>query len=717
MNTFNYIYSGAINSTFISNLPFFIFIFFIFGFIWYAIFSKSVGKANSKYNSLLKKSILALSFGVSAIGIIGISSLINAAESNRADDDYSVSSADGYTVEKYVVEMDVSEKNSIDIRELITVNFYDENHHGIYRFIPEWLKYTNKDGVIQSREARISKLTAVDDYYQVGSLNNKAYIKIGNPNRTLPIGDYTYEIKYTYDMGFDPYEDFDEFIFHAFGDYWGTRINNASVIVHFPKDIEGNNIKFFTDKYRNNDITSLVDYKIEDNTLYADLSEYPLDSALTIDVVLPDNYFVNANNNYGFVSFLLCVVCIVFAVIAYFLWLKNGKDLPKVEEKEEFYPPEGFDAAEVGYLYKRDTGRKLSVALMIELASKGYIKINEDAEKTITISKVKTTDVNKYINRTIKIKKLRDYKSGFFDIHFGDGELMKQYFPNNTTESNIITDFDNFYKNSKYLVDKGYMIIESDSISNYTKEQLDKIQSDLDLADAQLKQKMTTNEELVYSQLFLESDETVISDNVELYKIFGIIAENVRNTLDDKINDLNSYKYMLITSIGFFISTICLGAAYSVVEDLDPRFRFMYLLALISTALVFIFAILMKRKNDYGEQVKSKIEGFKKYIETSQKDKIDSIMQSNNNYFFDILPYAYILDVSTDWAKKFENIPTPDTMGNFNYCSTSSIDDIGSYIHTPSSSGSSGGCSSCGGGGGCSSCGGGCSSCGGGGGW
>ena len=96
--------------------------------------------------------------------------------SNTSSDSSDTASSSSDASKRTSSSSDVSEKNSIDIRELITVNFYDENHHGIYRFIPEWLKYTNKDGVVQSREARISKLTAVDDYYQVGSLNNKAYI-------------------------------------------------------------------------------------------------------------------------------------------------------------------------------------------------------------------------------------------------------------------------------------------------------------------------------------------------------------------------------------------------------------------------------------------------------------------------------------------------------------------------------------------------------------
>ena len=110
--------------------------------------------------------------------------------------------------------------------------------------------------------------------------------------------------------------------------------------------------------------------------------------------------------------------------------------------------------------------------------------------------------------------------------------------------------------------------------------------------------------------------------------------------------------------------------------------------------------------------MKSKINGFKKYIELAEKNQIEMLVEQNPNYFYDILPYAYVLGVSKKWVEKFENIPIPtNDMGNFAYYNIDSINSLSDSVYIPSSSSS--GSSS----GGCSSCGGGCSSCGGGGAW
>ena len=579
-------------------------------------------KKGNKYIKLYVFSITFLIIGCFISCFFGAKIYINL--SSRSSSETS-KSADGFTIDSYKVVLNVSKNNTIDVKEYITVYFYEKGHHGIYRFIPEWLEYTSKDNKTMSRKAELSQLSSYYEDYSISTIKGKKRIKIGDAYTTLPIGEHKYVIAYTYDMGSDPYENFDELIFHAFGDYWGTKINNASIEIHMPKAIkENSNIHFFADKYRKNDITSYVNYDTQDNTIYAELSSnYPLTKSLTVDLVLPDGYFDRNTSYYGSLSLIFCIICIIFALITFMLWIKNGKDLDKVPETVEFYPPDHLDAAQIGYLYKKETGRNLSIALIVELASKGFIKIEESEDKT-----KQTIIANKNCN----------------------------------------------------------------------------------LSD------LTENEKLVYNQLFKSDNETVLADNHTFYEVFAKVSENVRNEFDDKINDLKAYKCMLFSSFGFVICSLLWGLAYCVIEDLNPKFSYLYYISAISNVIILLFSILMKRKNSYGEQIQSRIKGFRNYIEVAEKNQIEMLAEKNPNYFYDILPYSYVLGVSSKWIKKFESIPVPvNDMGNFNYYDSTSLYDLANSVYYPSSSSSSSGCSSCGGG--CSSCGGGCSSCGGGGSW
>ena len=51
-----------------------------------------------------------------------------------------------------------------------------------------------------------------------------------------------------------------------------------------------------------------------------------------------------------------------------------------------------------------------------------------------------------------------------------------------------------------------------------------------------------------------------------------------------------------------------------------------------------------------------RIRGFKNFLETAEKDKLEALVMENPQYFYEILPYTYVLDVSDTWMKKFESI-------------------------------------------------------------
>ncbi len=43
-------------------------------------------------------------------------------------------------------------------------------------------------------------------------------------------------------------------------------------------------------------------------------------------------------------------------------------------------------------------------------------------------------------------------------------------------------------------------------------------------------------------------------------------------------------------------------------------------------------------------------------METAEKDRLEMLVHDNPKYFYNILPFAYVLGVSDKWVNKFENI-------------------------------------------------------------
>lgn len=80
---------------------------------------------------------------------------------NVYDDNYEP--ADGFTVDSFDIKMNVNKDNTVDVKETININFYEQGHHGIYRVIPRWLQYTSTNGETYKRRAKISNLRTYGD--------------------------------------------------------------------------------------------------------------------------------------------------------------------------------------------------------------------------------------------------------------------------------------------------------------------------------------------------------------------------------------------------------------------------------------------------------------------------------------------------------------------------------------------------------------------------
>lgn len=652
------------------------------------------------------------------------------------DSSDSVAVADGFTIEKYKVTLDVNEDNKIDVTENITVNWNELYHHGIYKFTPEWLPYTSKDGKTIKRKSKVLNYEAVGEMYTIDVVKKKPRIKIGSPSKTLPLGDKEYIIEYTYDMGKDPFNGFDELIFHAFGDYWGTAINNAEIEVRMPKNIGDNSINFFTDKYRENNVNDLVDYVIDDNIIKAKYKGN-LYNSLTIDIELPDNYLVGGSNNYTNISLIISLLIIGITVFIGITWYKYGKDFEKRSQTIEFYPPDDLNPAEVGYIYGNKNYKNLTIALLVSLAAKGYIKINETEDKKdieiinfMKIPKIKMyEEIFKSIpKREITVKKLKREDSS---LNYDEKTIMKYLFKKGN-EKTFSANIDKFLKVRDSLVNNGYIKVLSDNeterLQNHeddiikyeemTKE-YKKAVEEYDKAIEKM-DKLSEIELKIYEKLFEKEDEVLLSKHKSFYTMFSSVEADLEKNIKDKIKDKEASSKVKYAVIAIFISFILSIISFFVIEDMNPKYGIFYYISFACIFINLLFSIIMKRKTNYGEEIIARIKGFKNFLETSEKENLESLVEKDPKYFYNILPYTYVLGVSKKWIKKFEKIIVPEIdMGNINYYSGSDIFSIADHVYYPtpthSSSSSSRGCSSCGGG--CSSCGGGCSSCGGGGSW
>ena len=136
--------------------------------------------------------------------------------------------------------------------------------------------------------------------------------------------------------------------------------------------------------------------------------------------------------------------------------------------------------------------------------------------------------------------------------------------------------------------------------------------------------------------------------------ISAVYANIYMIEFDKKINDKASSKIADKVYILLIISILVWMISFIWVNDLNPKYQILYLISFIAIFITGLFTIIMEKKTDYGEIIHAKVLGFKNYLNIAQKDELDTMVEKNSNYFYDILPYAYVLGVSDKWIKNFE---------------------------------------------------------------
>lgn len=661
-----------------------------------------------------------------------------------------VSFSTGYIITSYNIDMVVNEDNTFNITETITA-YFTTSKHGIYRKIPLKNNVTRTDGTTSNNRAKISNIS-VNENYTTSNERGYKVIKIGDLNKTIT-GSHTYTIKYTYNIGKDPLKDADELYFNLIGNEWDTSISNVTFTITMPKSFD-KSLLGFSSGVTGSTNSSNISYTVNGNIITGSLnSTLTSGQALTVRLTLPEGYFVGASSNIDVYTVAVIIISLICVLIAYSLWAKYGKD-DEVIETVEFYPPEGYNSAEVGFLYEGTADTKDIISLLIYLADKGYLKI-EEISRNYKQNSIKLSSENKQI-ANLKIQELEE------KIRL---EKLKDV---NSPKIRILENSLQIYKN----IDKPVEYELSDKEQGLLIKELNKQKEKFRII--KLKNYDGNNE---YERMFFEGLFTPNSNKnsvtiTDLYNKFYITLNRIKAKINSKKNKNKIFeasasgkgKWLILMIIALFILitikpiaeyseggiamlpfalifpgigfTFLIGSLIGAIKmpkilgliwsgmfggipwvmivlpalTQNTMYLITYIVGIICIAVIILFAKIMPKRTPYGNEILGKLRGFKRFLETAEKTQLESLVSQNPEYFYNILPYTYALGVSDVWINQFETIAlqAPNwydssndfdmhTFGSFMTSTMASATTAMSSSPSSNSGGSSGGSSSGGG--------------------
>ena len=551
--------------------------------------------------------------------------------------------AENFYITNYDVKIDVDKDKTAHVTENINVNF-TVSSHGIFRKIP--LKGNT-----------ITNISVPTDQYSIIDEDGYKKIKIGNPDKLIS-GPHSYKIIYDYNF----LDNKNEFYFNIIGTEWATEIKRASFSVTMPEKFDSGKAGLSVGREGSSGFNGGAQFFVNENTLSGYTTQtLPAYNGITLRVPVPSGYFEHKTN---YTSMIVISLMILLALISWFVWFTFGKDKPIVPVVT-FYPPKDYNSAEVELMYKGKATEKSLVSLIFYLANKGYLKIS-DSMFGFEIEKVKEYDGNNPIERA----------------------FMSALIPGQKTSQIELSISRTFYKQCQAIIGTinkaRQKIFVKDSIS-------------LGLIVLMSLCILGLGVLTIFSLFNFDIFKILSMGFVILFPLIALIVL-ISHFVSSGKNIATSI-FIIVWSAGFGgIPLIMLLPSLVINSVTIPAIT----TGVISLIISSICLYHLPQRNEFGNKMLGEVLGLKQFITVAEKYRLEKLLAENPSYVYDVLPYAYVLDVSDRWIKQFEGIMTlqPEWYSG-NVLSVNSFNTFASNISSVSvPSTSNGGVSSSSGGGG-----------------
>lgn len=463
---------------------------------------------------------------------------------------------DDYYIDTYHVDIEVGEDNTFHITETLTYNFV-QAHHGMTRVIPLWHTRNREDGSESKIYAKVSNVKCSDPIASTERDSKNYTIQVGSADAYVH-GEKTYTLSYDYAMGKDPLRKADELYFNIVGTEWECPIANISWEIHMPKAFDATSLGYSVGNYAASGYdTDMLQSTVTDQTItgsYAgNLNAY---EGITVRCTLREGYFIYKIN---YMPYVLVALVVLLCAILFWFTGKEDKVIPVIS----FEPPEGYNPLDVAFVEKEAVSNTDMAALLIYLANKGYLRIEQNKGKD-----------------SFSMTKIKDYD--------GDNNIEALYM--------------------KGLFRRG---------------------------------NMASTKSLAKDSFYEDVDKCITKENKKM----------------------KEKKFFFPTAMPKFLYFI--GACVVAVVFFNafaPKTWIAFVVCGIADIILALFMFFGSKRTKAGNQVYGQILGFKEFIKKAELDRLKMLVEENPSYYYDIMPYAYVLGLSDQWIENFEtmHMPEPD---------------------------------------------------------
>jgi len=549
-------------------------------------------------------------------------------------------------------DITVARNGTLTVTETITV--YADNvqiNHGIYRDFPT--RYVDKNGANVRVRFDVTSVTRDGhrEPYATEGISNGVRVRIGDKDVIIDQGLHTYTLTYMTARQIGFFDKYDELYWNVTGNGWIFPIRKASATIHLPAGAKILRNADYTGAQGSTDTNALATQLGPDTIRFETTQPLGANEGLTVAVgfakgaVVPPSAeelrrdFI-VDNASAIVAMLGVFVLSIFYLVT---WWHHGRDPKRGTVIPLFAPPANLSPEAVRYIHRMSYDRKSFAAALINMAVKGFLTISQEGS-AYTLTRT---------GKTVGDCGLSPAEIAMSDALFTDLTAsieLKQ--SNHTSVQHAITGLKSKLKSE---CEKNYFITNSGYfLGGIAILGLTGIASALLSEDSG-----TAGFALVWLSGWSVGTAFLVHTayNSWMDTFFGPAR-------------FSSFFSALIASLFAIPFVFGWFAMFFVLQNALPLFACIALA--VGGVLAYVFYHLLKAPTALGAHTMDQIDGFKLFLETAEKDRLEILNPPNvtPQLFESFLPYAIALDCENQWSKKFEMQAAAAGMGadqNYGY--------------------------------------------------
>ena len=545
--------------------------------------------------------------------------------------------AENFYISSYNVNIDISKSNVYTISEELVLDFTTPSH-GLYFNIPI---------TSQVRRKPLVDIISVSDNYSTSKNSDYLSLKIGDKDKLIT-GEKSYKIVYTYDLGADNYDSYDEFYYNIIGTSWQTDLYNISFKVTFPESIKDSFISLTSGSYGSTSQNNLA-YSLSSDgrTITGFSSHLRSGEGITLRTELKEGYFVGARvvKDFSITSLLLIfALLVVFILIFIMLYKKYGVD-DKLVIYPRFTPPEGLSPLDVGYLFDSAADNKDFTSMIFFWADKGYLTIEEKKKD------------NFVLHKKSEIVSDKAYEVALFNALFNKGDEVSV----KDVSSSFLTTIEQVVKPQLY---KRFSSGEENVNDN--------------------RAEWTSRFALILSFVFAVASSVLISLNDISFAIFSLFVALINGVIIRLLLWIITKKYYakrkpflifisIVIAFVILINTVLLSLISLASGMKLPYLVISALLITLGTLALSLVAIFIRKRSHYGQSTLESLLGYRDFIERAEIDEIKRLSKEDPDFYYHTLSYAIVFGLEKEWSKAFDNLYVQDASWYIGTRSTSDL--------------------------------------------